>query len=95
MASFSILSIFKIGVGPSSSHTIGPMEAGARFCRLLKGVLDQVMRVQITLHGSLALTGKGHLSDEAVLIGLHGIYANELEVTTKKPYCMKCLKIRF
>ncbi len=84
MASFSILSIFKIGVGPSSSHTIGPMEAGARFCESLKGVLEQVERVQIILHGSLALTGKGHLSDEAVLIGLHGIYANELEVTTKK-----------
>ncbi|WP_104748537.1 L-serine ammonia-lyase [Helicobacter cetorum] len=84
MASFSILSIFKIGVGPSSSHTIGPMEAGARFCELLKDVLEQVERIQITLHGSLSLTGKGHLSDEAVLIGLHGIYANELDITTKK-----------
>lgn len=59
MASFSILSIFKIGVGPSSSHTIGPMEAGARFCESLKGVLEQVVCVQITLHGSLALAVKG------------------------------------
>lgn len=92
MASFSILSIFKIGVGPSSSHTIGPMEAGARFCESLKGVLEQVVRVQITLHGSLALTGKGHLSDEAVLIGLHGIYANELEVTTKKALLHEALE---
>ncbi|WP_104761585.1 L-serine ammonia-lyase [Helicobacter cetorum] len=84
MASFSILSIFKIGVGPSSSHTIGPMEAGARFCELLKDVLEQVERIQITLHGSLSLTGKGHLSDEAVLIGLHGICANSLDINTKK-----------
>lgn len=70
----SIFEIFKIGIGPSSSHTVGPMRAAAAFVRGLeaKGLLTQVRRVQTDLYGSLALTGLGHGTDRAVLLGLSG-----------------------
>lgn len=74
----SNLSIFKIGVGPSSSHTLGPMVAGNRFCELIEPMLDKVARVKIYLHGSLALTGVGHLSDKAIIWGLNGLIAKDL-----------------
>nr|WP_209023432.1 L-serine ammonia-lyase [Sphingomonas jejuensis] len=66
--------MFKIGVGPSSSHTMGPMTAAADFVdRLIaEDLLDRVARVEARLYGSLALTGKGHASDRAVLLGLSG-----------------------
>lgn len=73
MDSASILSIFKIGVGPSSSHTIGPIVAMNRFCDLIKGDLARVHRVKITLKGSLSMTGRGHLTDIACIIGLNGV----------------------
>jgi len=68
----STFEIFKIGVGPSSSHTMGPMTAAADFCERLSGVLGQVTRVEVGLYGSLALTGKGHATDQAILLGLSG-----------------------
>ena len=70
----SLFDIYKIGVGPSSSHTMGPMRAACRFARELgvHGLLDQVERVQVELFGSLALTGMGHATDRAVLLGLAG-----------------------
>ncbi|ODU20628.1 MAG: L-serine ammonia-lyase [Sphingomonas sp. SCN 67-18] len=70
----SSFDLFKIGVGPSSSHTMGPMTAAADFAARLDafGVLDRVERVDAALYGSLALTGKGHASDRAVLLGLSG-----------------------
>src|SRR5688572_8257929 len=71
----SVFDLFKIGIGPSSSHTVGPMRAAARFCqRWLDegGVLDRVARVRCELFGSLALTGRGHGTDKAVLCGLEG-----------------------
>ncbi len=70
----SIFEIFKIGVGPSSSHTVGPMRAARRFALdlLEKGLLAGVVRVQVELFGSLALTGHGHATDRAVLLGLSG-----------------------
>ena len=70
----SLFDLYKIGVGPSSSHTMGPMRAACRFARDLapRGVLDRVARVEASLYGSLALTGLGHATDRAVLLGLSG-----------------------
>jgi L-serine dehydratase len=70
----SVLDLFKIGIGPSSSHTVGPMRAARRFARSLAdtGLLDRVARVQTDLYGSLALTGRGHATDRAIILGLHG-----------------------
>jgi L-serine dehydratase len=70
----SVFDLFKIGVGPSSSHTMGPMTAACMFVERLvaRGLLGDVARVQTELYGSLALTGKGHATDRAVLIGLTG-----------------------
>ncbi|UIJ46741.1 L-serine ammonia-lyase [Sphingomonas cannabina] len=73
--SVSLFELFKIGVGPSSSHTMGPMTAACRFIALLheRGVLERVQRVTVALYGSLALTGFGHATDTATIVGLHGI----------------------
>jgi L-serine dehydratase len=70
----SVFDLFKIGVGPSSSHTMGPMTAACRFVEMLseRGLLESTARVQAELYGSLALTGKGHATDRAVLLGLSG-----------------------
>jgi L-serine dehydratase len=70
----SIFNLFSIGIGPSSSHTVGPMKAAHEFVFALKdkNELSQVQRVQVDLYGSLALTGKGHGTDMAVLNGLEG-----------------------
>lgn len=66
--------IFKIGIGPSSSHTVGPMKAARAFAQELelRGLLERVARIQTELFGSLALTGKGHATDRAVILGLCG-----------------------
>src|SRR5215472_1386403 len=70
----SLFDLYKIGVGPSSSHTMGPMRAACRFALGLAehGLLDLVERVRADLYGSLALTGLGHGTDRAVLLGLAG-----------------------
>jgi iron-sulfur-dependent L-serine dehydratase single chain form len=70
----SVFDLFKIGIGPSSSHTVGPMTAARRFAAGLRddGVLPKVASVRVVLYGSLGLTGKGHGSDKAVLLGLAG-----------------------
>jgi L-serine dehydratase len=70
----SVFDLFKIGIGPSSSHTVGPMWAALRFVRMLEtqGVLGDVRRVRADLYGSLALTGRGHATDKAILLGLSG-----------------------
>src|SRR3569833_1516889 len=70
----SLFDLYKIGVGPSSSHTMGPMRAACRFARDLdqRGKLENVERVRVDLYGSLALTGLGHGTDRAVLLGLAG-----------------------
>src|SRR6185437_1659085 len=78
----SVFDLFKIGIGPSSSHTVGPMRAAARFAeRWLdeKGVLDRVARVQAELYGSLALTGRGHGTDKAVLLGFEGQHPDTVD----------------
>ena len=68
----SVFDLFSIGIGPSSSHTVGPMRAAALFAERLhdEGVLDRVARVRSQLFGSLGATGHGHGSDKAVLLGL-------------------------
>jgi L-serine dehydratase len=70
----SVFDIFKIGVGPSSSHTMGPMRAARAFVLDLKreGLLAQTAEIAVRLYGSLALTGVGHYTDRAVLLGLEG-----------------------
>jgi len=67
----STFDLFKIGVGPSSSHTMGPMTAAADFIAGLTAI-ERVARVDVALFGSLALTGKGHATDRAILLGLSG-----------------------
>ncbi|MES2469752.1 MAG: L-serine ammonia-lyase [Verrucomicrobiota bacterium] len=80
--SLSVLDLFTIGIGPSSSHTVGPMRAGQRFAGRLRdqGLLPATHRVEAHLYGSLALTGKGHGSDTAVLLGLEGELPETVEV---------------
>ena len=70
----SVFDLFKIGIGPSSSHTVGPMRAARMFSARLQhdGLIERVARVKADLYGSLGATGKGHGSDKAVLLGLHG-----------------------
>ncbi len=70
----SVFDIFKIGIGPSSSHTVGPMRAARRFAERLQadGVLAQVTGIKIELFGSLGFTGRGHGTDKAVILGLEG-----------------------
>lgn len=70
----SVFDLFKIGIGPSSSHTVGPMRAAARFAEglLREGLLERTATVRVELYGSLGATGKGHGSDKAVLLGLEG-----------------------
>ena len=70
----SVLDIFRIGIGPSSSHTVGPMRIGARFVKRLdkRGILSEVARIDVILRGSLAFTGEGHASPRASLYGLMG-----------------------
>jgi len=70
----SVFDLFKVGIGPSSSHTVGPMRIALRFVRALadEGRLEGVARIEVHLYGSLALTGRGHATDRAVLLGLMG-----------------------
>ena len=69
-----VFDLFKIGIGPSSSHTVGPMVAARRFGERLqeRGLIDSVAHLEVALYGSLALTGKGHATDSAVILGLAG-----------------------
>lgn len=70
----SVLDVFKVGIGPSSSHTVGPMVAALRFIKNVRNLnnVSEVEKIQISLHGSLAFTGKGHGSDNAIILGLLG-----------------------
>jgi L-serine dehydratase len=84
----SLFDLFKIGIGPSSSHTVGPMRAAYQFAqRLAKtGLLSKVARVRVELYGSLALTGLGHGTDRGILLGLAGEQAdhvNPLEIEAR------------
>ena len=78
----SVFDLFKIGIGPSSSHTVGPMRAARLFVLRLAhdGVLERTARVHAALYGSLGATGKGHGSDKAVLLGLAGHEPDTVDV---------------
>ena len=80
--SVSAFDLFKIGIGPSSSHTVGPMRAAARFAtRWLEepGLLSRVARIRAELYGSLAHTGRGHGTDKAVLLGFEGEWPDRID----------------
>lgn len=81
----SLFEIYKIGVGPSSSHTMGPMRAACRFVTELGAELERVARVRVELYGSLALTGIGHAVDRAVLLGLSGFEPATIEPAQMGP----------
>ena len=78
----SIFDIFKIGLGPSSSHTVGPMKAAAAFAERLaqQGLAAQTERIAIEIYGSLALTGQGHGTFDALLLGLEGSLPEEIDL---------------
>ena len=81
--SLSVFDLFKIGIGPSSSHTVGPMRAARRFAEGLRRdrLLEATASVKVELYGSLGATGKGHGSDKAVLLGLEGEQPESVETT--------------
>jgi L-serine dehydratase len=79
MAAVSIFDIFKIGIGPSSSHTVGPMKAALAFVSELAEQADRVAAIDVALHGSLAWTGKGHGTDSAVILGLMGLQPETID----------------
>ena len=78
----SIFDIYKIGVGPSSSHTNGPMIAGFHFTQLVSDRITEVVRVQVDLYGSLSLTGIGHHTDRATILGLLGNKPDTIKITS-------------
>ncbi|MGH9597228.1 MAG: L-serine ammonia-lyase, partial [Edaphobacter sp.] len=80
----SLFELFKIGIGPSSSHTVGPMRAALRFTRELAAanLLDKTAKISVDLYGSLALTGIGHGTDRAILLGLLGEAPNTVDPAT-------------
>ncbi|WP_019954133.1 L-serine ammonia-lyase [Yoonia vestfoldensis] len=77
----SVFDMFKVGIGPSSSHTIGPMVAAARFLDHLRALPFRVTGLRASLHGSLAFTGVGHATDRAVILGLAGMRADDYDAT--------------
>ncbi|MCO7564116.1 L-serine ammonia-lyase [Pseudomonas guariconensis] len=83
----SVFDLFKIGIGPSSSHTVGPMRAAATFAQALRerGLLAQVRRVEVRLYGSLSATGVGHATDRACLLGLMGQWPDRIEPQSIEP----------
>ncbi|MFO1190549.1 MAG: L-serine ammonia-lyase [Rhodoferax sp.] len=80
----SVFDLFKIGIGPSSSHTVGPMKAAAMFARRLvkHGLLPRTTRIEARLYGSLGATGKGHGTDTAILLGLEGEMPDTIDPDT-------------
>ena len=75
----SVFDLFKVGIGPSSSHTMGPMIAAARFLETLRAAPFQRRGLRASLHGSLAFTGKGHATDRAVILGFAGFTPDTMD----------------
>ncbi|MFA9485292.1 MULTISPECIES: L-serine ammonia-lyase [unclassified Moraxella] len=82
----SVFDLFKIGIGPSSSHTVGPMVAASRFLSLLGERINQVKQVRVDLYGSLSATGKGHATDTATILGLLGHKPRTIDTTKTESY---------
>lgn len=78
----SVFDIFKIGIGPSSSHTVGPMKAGKQFVDELEQqqLLPEIDQIKVDVYGSLSLTGRGHSTDTAVIMGLAGYLPEDVEI---------------
>lgn len=78
----SVFDMFKIGVGPSSSHTVGPMKAGKQFIDdvIEQQLIDQITHIQVDVYGSLSMTGKGHNTDIAIIMGLAGYLPHNVEI---------------
>jgi L-serine dehydratase len=85
--SLSVFDIFKIGIGPSSSHTMGPMNAARSFVQLLasRELLQHTVHISAQLYGSLALTGRGHCTDRAILLGLEGLSPETIDSAVVEP----------
>ena len=83
----SVFDLFKVGIGPSSSHTVGPMRAAATFAQALieQRLLNDVRRVEIRLYGSLSATGVGHATDRATVMGLMGEWPDSIDPATIDP----------
>jgi L-serine dehydratase len=83
----SIFDVFKVGIGPSSSHTMGPMNAARSFVALLdeRGLLERTRQISAQLYGSLALTGRGHCTDRAILLGLEGMSPDSIDSAAVEP----------
>ena len=96
----SVFDIFKIGVGPSSSHTMGPMVAAGRFLDLLRGGAEAIpgagppAAVRARLHGSLAFTGKGHATDRAVALGLAGFRPESFDAAAAQAEAARQMRVR-
>ncbi|CAM3548334.1 L-serine dehydratase 1 [Vibrio aerogenes CECT 7868] len=105
----SVFDIYKIGVGPSSSHTVGPMKAGKEFIDDLRemGKLRQITKITVDIYGSLSLTGKGHHTDIAIIMGLAGNTPEKVDIdsipgfiarveeTERLPVGMHCHTVSF
>ena len=105
----SVFDIYKIGVGPSSSHTVGPMKAGKEFIDDLRsmGKLRDITKITVDVYGSLSLTGKGHHTDIAIIMGLAGNtpekvdidsipgFISRVEETERLPVGMHCHTVSF
>jgi L-serine dehydratase len=87
VVAISVFDLFKIGIGPSSSHTVGPMRAAALFSGALteRRLLERTARLQVRLYGSLSATGVGHGSDRAVIMGLMGDWPDQIDPSSIEP----------
>lgn len=91
----SVFDLFKIGIGPSSSHTMGPMTAAIRFLSALKNIsLNKDIHISASLHGSLAFTGKGHASDQAIILGLLNLRPDTIDPDKIKDYISNLTHIK-
>jgi len=91
----SVFDLFRIGIGPSSSHTVGPMRAAGMFIDGLSedGLLNGLARLRVELFGSLGATGKGHGTDKALILGLQGEHPESVD-TDAIPACLERVKTR-
>ena len=87
----SFFKLFKIGIGPSSSHTVGPINAANLFIKeiISSSNSDKIFNINIELYGSLALTGKGHGADLGLIAGLLGYRADNVDISKLKSYIDK------
>lgn len=78
----SVFDMFKVGIGPSSSHTVGPMKAGKQFIDDLikRNQFEQTTEIHVDVYGSLSMTGRGHSTDIAIIMGLAGYLPHNVDI---------------